>query len=159
MAIRFFSLLTLAAMLALTTGCGLFDSLHWAQAPGDQPQWVQDLAALQYPGEENKGESLDIIVEQQGDQLKVTNVAARGVESFQLWLNQQYVTVADKLAPGQTISLPMSGFINQYGEAFPTGSFLSPDKARPLVSADLYDPRTGQLHAVTVRTKTDIFGR
>jgi hypothetical protein len=68
-----------------------------------------------------------------------------------LWLNQQYVARIDRIAIGANNRFSLKRFVNRHGEGFPTAEFLAPDEARPVVSAELYDPETKRRHRLNVR--------
>lgn len=119
--------------------------------PRPEPQDVAVLSKLRYPAEAPLGEDLDILVVQEGRWLRLVNRLPQRFEKMQLWLNRQYVGQVEKIEIGTENLLELRRFINEYGEAYPAGGFLQPDKAFPVVMAELYDPQTGQRHRLLVR--------
>jgi len=108
------------------------------------------LASLAYPADAERGPDLDIAVERRGETLALLNRTARVYRDQQLWLNRQYVNIVPVIAigAGNTISLP--AWINRYTEPFPVGALLTPDSARAVVLAELYDPQTNLITPLTV---------
>lgn len=126
--------------------------------PGcEQPPPVVDgptadaLAALRYPGQTEYGPDLDIIVIREGHHISLTNRTARTYEGMQLWLNQQYVSQVERIEIGVNPDTQLPTFLNRHRESFPVGSFLQPDLARPVISAELYDPATNVRYRLTVQ--------
>lgn len=126
-------LLSLSITLFALAGC--------EQAPPvvDGPT-ADHLASLRYPGQTEYGPDLDIVVIRDGDHVTLTNRTASTYPGMQLWLNQQYVSEIDTVAIGENHALPLAGFLNRHREEFPVGTFLQPDLARPVISAELFDP-------------------
>lgn len=123
----------------------------------EQPPPVVDgptadaLAALRYPGKTEYGPDLDIIVIREGQHITLTNRTARAYEGMQLWLNQQYVRQVERIEIGVNPDTQLPTFLNRHRESFPVGSFLQPDLARPLISAELYDPASNVRYRLTVQ--------
>ncbi len=116
---------------------------------------AEALAALRYPGKAEYGPDLDIVVVRKGTAISLTNRTARTYEGMQLWLNQQYVRNLDPITIGTNEALPLKSLINRHQEAFPVGSFLQPDLARPVISAELYDPAANIRYRLTVQPDED----
>jgi len=108
------------------------------------------LASLAYPADAERGPDLDIAVERRGTSLALLNRTARVYRDQQLWLNRQYVNIVPVIAvgPGNTVALPK--WVNRYAEPFPVGALLTPDDARAVVLAELYDPKANLLTPLTV---------
>lgn len=109
------------------------------------------LAALRYPGQTEYGPDLDIVVVREDEHIRLTNRTARAYEGMQLWLNQQYVRQVDRIDIGVNPDTQLPTFLNRHHESFPVGSFLQPDQARPVISAELYDPATNVRYRLTVQ--------
>lgn len=109
------------------------------------------LSALRYPGRSTYGPDLDIVLTREGSKIRLTNRTARSYTGLQLWLNQQYVQHADRVAIGPNPQMKLATFINRHREPFPTGSFLQPERAKPVISAELYDPVADVRYRVLVR--------
>jgi len=116
-----------------------------------------DLAKFSYPQDAAAGGDLDILVIKNGDRIHFVNRTTTVHTKVQLWINQQYVGLIDEIPIGISSSHPLGDFINRYGEAFPVGGFLNPDKSFPIVLAELFNPSTEnstrQRHKLTVRSE------
>lgn len=132
------------AVLMLPLGC-------------EQPPPVVDgptaevLSALRYPGQSEYGPDLDIVVVREGSSITLTNRTARSYAGMQLWLNQQYVREVDQIEIGTNPDMALESLLNRHSESFPIGTFLQPDLARPVISAELYDPASNVRYRLTVQ--------
>ena len=121
------------------------------------PMLAIDLSKLSYPGKAAAGADLDILLIKKGDMIHFVNRTTAAHRSVQIWINQQYVGLVDEIPIGISGNFALSNFINQYGEAFPVGGFLNPDKSYPIVLAELFNPSTEnstqQRHKLVVRTE------
>ena len=144
------SLTTLAALSAI--GCSGLPTVGGIATPKADPELAEKLSKVVYPGAaEAMGDDLNMVAEQNGRSLRLRNFEPRSFADVQLWLNQQYVSQVDAISIGQDNTLDLVAFINEHGEPFPTGSFLSPDKAKRLVLIELFDPATGKRHRLVVQ--------
>ena len=121
------------------------------------PALAIDLSKLGYPTEAAAGADLDILVIKKGDAIHFVNRTTIIHRSVQLWINQQYVGLIDEIPIGISGNFALGSFINKYGEAFPVGGFLNPDKSFPIVLAELFNPSadnsTRQRHKLVVRSE------
>ena len=108
------------------------------------------LAQLIYPVDAERGPDLDIAVERRGENLALLNRTARVYRDQQLWVNCQYVNIVPIIAVGPNNTIDLKRWVNQYAESFPVGAFLTPDDARAVVLAELYDPDTDLLTPLVV---------
>lgn len=133
----------LALIATLAGGC---------QAPltVGQKEERQRLAAFDYPAEAEYGPDLDLACERQQGTLRIANRTTRGYRDAQIWLNQQYVRVVGSIDIGPDNVYNLTRWVNHYEEPFPVGTLLAPDKAFPVVLAELYDPGTGLRHRLLV---------
>ncbi len=128
--------ITPIALVAL----GLLVTLSACQnKPQPDPQDAQQLANTPYP-QHTDPDDLDIVVTRDGPALLLTNRTPVAYRSVQLWINQQYVYQAQHIPVGSETRFELSGFVNRHGESFPIGGFLTPDKTRPVVLAEMYIP-------------------
>ena len=133
----------LAAPLLLLSGC--------KQAPPVvDGETAEILASLRYPGQADYGPDLDIIIVREGSSIHMTNRTPRTYDNMQLWLNQQYVRLSGKVEIGANESIKLPTLLNRHRESFPIGSFFQPDKSRPVISAELYDPVANIRYRLTV---------
>lgn len=115
----------------------------------DQEQ-IDALRKLPYPADAPLGDDLDIILSRRGGRVTLINRTPRAYENVLVWLNRQYVHPAGRVAIGPDNSFALRTFINHFGEPFPIGGFLSPDKGFPVVLAEIHDPNTNTRHRLTV---------
>lgn len=123
-------LLCLALPLA-SAGCG-HDRIETPRA--------EALAQLRYPEEAQRGPVLDVLVHTRGREVHLINRTPRNYRGMQLWLNRQYVREVDEVRIGEGNYYDLRSFINHWQEPFPTARLLAPERRRPLVLAELYDP-------------------
>ena len=116
---------------------------------------VRELAKIQYPGEATDAGTLDIDVIPRGDRVVLVNRTPRRYQNVRLWLNGRYVRGVERIEIGSDNSWPMNTFINRYREPYPTGTLLRPEAREPLAMAQLHDPATNALHALTVVPEED----
>ncbi|MEX2544535.1 MAG: hypothetical protein WD316_05350 [Phycisphaeraceae bacterium] len=109
------------------------------------------LAQRVYPDEADYGDDFDIIVERDGHTLTLINRTPRTIHGVELWLNRQYVRGVTSIAIGGDNHFDLRTFINRFGEAFPVAILLAPDRARPVVAAELYDSTAGTRHRLLVQ--------
>ena len=115
------------------------------------PQQVEELSQLRYPRQAPIGDDWDIIVLRDGRSIELVNRTARSYSDLHLWLNRRYVAPVESIRIGSGNRKQLSLFVDRHRESFPIGALLAPDKARPLVSADLFDQTTGLRHRLVVR--------
>lgn len=142
-------LVLLAGALALSAGCA-------NRKPSLSAEAAERLAALTYPREAEDGGELDILIEKRGgDRVFILNRTPRTFENVRLWLNREYVTELEHIRIGKHPPRPLRAFVNRHGESFPVAGPLTPDKARPLVSAELHDPETNLRYRLPVRLEPE----
>lgn len=139
-----FSVLLVVASVTALPGC------EQDQPVLDDPT-AQALAALRYPGLAEYGPDLDIVVTREGSNVRLTNRTAMSYEGMQLWLNQQYVQEAEPIQIGDNPKIHLVTFVNRHREPFPIGTFLQPDRARRVISMELYDPAANVRYRLTVQ--------
>lgn len=138
--------LMLAAMLVSLPGCV-------TRKPHRAAKVTAALSNLPYPADAKLGPSLDIVVQREGNDIRIINRTDQPYHHMQLWLNRQYVNRVDDLQVGTGNVFALPRFINQYHEAFPVGSLLAPDKNRQVLSAQLYDPAAKVVYPLIVLPK------
>ena len=111
---------------------------------------IAALKELQYPAGAPLGDDLDIIVIGKSKSLRLANRTPETYEDVQVWINRQYVRPVRRIDIGTDNTLSLGQFVNHYGETFPLGGVLSPDKAFPVVLAEVFNPATGRRHRMTV---------
>lgn len=113
------------------------------------------LSDMRYPRDAEHGQDLDIVVIRDGANLAMVNREPRRREAMFMWLNQQFVGRVETIEVGTGNRLDLARFVNEYGETFPLGGLLTPDKGAPVIQAELFDPATGLRHRVVTRLVDD----
>lgn len=121
-----------------------------APLPVSRQQERQRLAQLDYPAGAEHGPDLDIVVRRDGDRVTLINRTPQTYRDVRVWINQQYVRELAFIEIGPDNTLDLTRWINRHGEPFPVGTLLAPDKAFPVVLAELVDPETGLRHRLLV---------
>lgn len=111
---------------------------------------VRELAKIEYPADATDAGTLDIDVLTRGDRIVVVNRTPRRYENVRLWLDGRYVRSVTRIDIGSDNAWPLNTFINRYREPYPTGTLLRPEARQPPTMAQLHDPASGALHALTV---------
>ncbi len=137
--------------IALAGSIGLCGFGGCTASPKIDATEVRQRAAMRYPEEAEAGEPLDIVAVRDGDRLRLINRTPRTYGAVELWLNHEYVGIVDHIRIGTDNTAHLPDFINRHGESFPTGSFLRPERSRPLVTAEIYDPTTDTRRALIVQ--------
>lgn len=101
-----------------------------------------------YPETLLKGETLDIQVVRGETTLTLTNTTARVFGPSTLWLNAYYSRPLEGLAVGQSLTIPLAEFRNEFGEPFRGGGFFATKRPERMVLAQL--EHDGSLHALVV---------
>jgi hypothetical protein len=94
----------------------------------------------EYPSGMARGPTLDLQVFRRETTLEMTNSTARPIGACTMWLNGRFSRAIEGLAVGQTLELPLSGFRDQFGEAFRGGGFFATEKPDRVVLAELQLP-------------------
>lgn len=117
--------LSLSSGLMLTGGCQLFsETTHATAGPV-------------YPDHLPKGEIFDIQVFRESTTLHMTNTTTRDFGPSTIWLNQRYSSPIDGLASGQTITMDLKVFVDEFGETYRAGGFFSQRIPAPVVLCQL----------------------
>ena len=103
------------------------------------PELVSAYSPLRFPEQAQVGEDLDIVVRQSRGAITLTNREPREFEHVLLWLNREYVTEVERIHIGNHPEnrIALNRFINRFGEPFPVGTFLAPDKAKHVLVAEM----------------------
>lgn len=89
-----------------------------------------------YPSHAQAG-SLDIQVVRDGTSIRMTNTTARSLAAGRIWANRWYSTEFPGLGVGETLSMELGDFKDQYGDAFRAGGFFATERPAQLVQAQL----------------------
>ncbi len=144
---------TLRTSARIVTGLTL--ALAFTACAGRGPRMADEalapLAELRYPTDAPRGDDLDIVVVRSGSRIQLANRTPRSYRGMQLWLNEQWVGVADHIAIGVDNAFDLNNFVDQHGRTYPVAGLLAPDRSQPLVHAELFDPSTNERHRITVQ--------
>lgn len=112
----------LAAMTALLTSCGSGQSI--SEGPV-------------YPSARAQSGVADIQVFRDETVITFTNTTARDFPPCRMWINKWFSREIPSLRIGQTMTLSLHDFKDQFGEAFRAGGFFASDRPARLVLAQL----------------------
>lgn len=112
-----------------------------------------DLAGPSYPAKEQVG-TLDIQVVRRDTEIRLTNTTASAYGSSRLWLNRWYSKPIERFDVGQTLTLSLWDFHDEYGESFEAGGFFATRRPEKLVLAQL-DSGGEVLGLIVVETPTE----
>ena len=138
----------------------LFVAGFVAGCAADKPDAASiELGKTPYPSSAPVGDDLDIVVTQKRSTLYLDNRTPIVLKNIHLWLNQQYIGVMPQIDIGhesENNTVDLSKWVNRYGETYPLGGFFTPDKAFPVVLAEVFDPATGKRHRLLARPRTPL---
>lgn len=96
-----------------------------------------DRAARRYPTGADRGLTLPIQVVVDSRRVEFTNSTGTVFGPSVLWLNQWYSVEINGLAIGETISIPISRFIDEHGQQMRGGGFFASESPERVVLAEL----------------------
>jgi hypothetical protein len=133
------------------SGAALFCALLiGAGAPGgcrSEPRAVP--YAREYPGSAVQKETVDIQVFRRTKTIELTNTTARAYGPMTMWLNMRYSCPIEKLAIGETLTLPLRDFRDVHSEPFRGGGFFASEPPDRLVLAQ-FETEGGMLGLIVV---------
>ena len=83
---------------------------------------VDTAYAREFPALE-QGRVLEIQVRREPTTLSFTNTTASDIPPCTMWLNQRFSRPFDGLGVGDSVTLPLSSFVDEFGERFRPGGF------------------------------------
>lgn len=105
----------------------VFGCASYQPAPFSQP----------FPESAKQSETLDIQVIRDGTTISFTNTTARTLPATIMWLNRRFCRPVDALEVGETRTLALSGFKDEFGQPFRAGGFFASEAPDKLVQAQL----------------------
>ena len=106
------------------------------------PEW----ATQPYPSRLHSTQTVDMQVFRRETEIEIVNSTARSYQDIDVWVNQRYVHAVDSLPAGQTVTLSLWDFHDEWGGTFNAGGFfrayeptpvrlveIQPGAAQPLV--------------------------
>ncbi len=149
---RYRTCLLLLMMMTVAPGCEGIDHVLTSLTPTGTP--TQTAEPRQYPAELPASEAYDVeVVRVNRKQVRLDNRTSRSLDGAQLWLNAEFGGAVESLPIGEGANLPLTMFVNHFGERYPVGSFLEPEKTRGIVAAELIIDN--KRHPLTVRLAED----
>ncbi|MCA9311350.1 MAG: hypothetical protein KDA21_09110 [Phycisphaerales bacterium] len=119
-------ILMAAAALLTVTGCTS------NEGQGSPVSWARP-----YPQGQASAGTLDIQVIRRPQSLEMTNTSLHAFGPSTVWLNAEYALPIDGFAVGETLSLPLTGFRNEFSERFRAGGFFATRDPTRLVLAEI----------------------
>lgn len=86
---------------------------------------VNYAGARQYPEGRLQTRAVDVQVFRNGTRVELTNTSAETIGGGVMWLNRFYSAEMPELAPGESVTMPLSSFRNEFGERFRAGGFFA----------------------------------
>lgn len=115
--------LLLAGICPALGGCALFGDATPAAA-----EW-----ATPYPVAPERLGTADIQVFRLNTRLSLTNTTTRELPAGRLWLNRRFSRPVEALPPGASLDLPLTDFVDEFGEPFRAGGFFATVQPDPVV--------------------------
>jgi hypothetical protein len=112
--------------------CGCVSGLSGGEATA-----LDKNASRPYPTEMAKEPSLPIQVLRDVTKIRLTNTSARSFGASTVWLNGRYSRAIEGLAIGETRTLDVGGFTDEFGSRFRGGGFFATVDPDPLVMAEI----------------------
>lgn len=99
-----------------------------------------------YPDALERTPVMDIQVFRHVKTLTMTNTTSHYFGPSTIWLNARYSKPVDEFAVGQTLTIPLAEFHDEFGEIFRGGGFFAADPPQRLVLAEIESPNaTGEM--------------
>ena len=150
--------LTILAAAWLPAGCAELSELELRPLTSDarvEPGEVEELSRIPYPQDAPRGPDLDIVVVPGNASIELVNRTASRHRNVRIWINEQYVSPEMTLEIGRGNRIDLRKCINALEEPFPIGTLLAPDKGRPVILAEMYDPHLGLRRRLLVQHNDD----
>ena len=109
-------------------GAGLVVCAAWLVGCRSAPDPGAHGVARAYPEGLARAGTLDIQVVRSGTRMTMTNTTARSLGAGTVWLNMQWSRPIPGFASGETLTLELSEFLNEYGERFRAGGFFASER-------------------------------
>lgn len=113
--------------------------------------WNEVEYATEFPERMPVGDTLPIQVVREDTRITMTNTTARALPATRMWINKWFSLPIDSLEVGETITLQLRDFRDEFSEPFRAGGFWATAAGDPVVSAHL--ELNGRLHGLVVVSK------
>lgn len=93
--------------------------------------------ARAYPADNSAGTTLDVQVFRRSDSLTLTNTSAQAFGPGTVWVNRAFSRPIDGLRVGQSITMSLHEFRNEYSQKFRAGGFFATEVPSSLVLCEI----------------------
>ena len=108
-----------------------------AGACSSTPRAIPENAPV-YPGEAaGQAKILNVQVLRSGPTITFTNTTAGPLGPCRMWLNQRFSRMINKIEVGQTVTLDLYSFVDEFGDEFRGGGFFSMERPDKVVLSQL----------------------
>lgn len=83
--------------------------------------------------------TLDVQVFRDGSKIELVNHTTQPLADFDLWLNERYVRRIEALPPGESVTVSLYEFLDEYQEPFRGGGLWSTKLPDSVVKAEVQD--------------------
>ncbi len=112
-------------------------------APQANAPWARP-----FPTEVTRAGTLDIQVVRKGTSMTMTNTTTRSFGPCTIWLNMQWALPIDGFASGETLTLDLHQFRNEYNEHFRAGGFFAVERPDTIALAQIETVNEQAAHEV-----------
>lgn len=119
----------------LTPGCSL---LPTALTGGPEVTYARE-----FPPDLTQYEQLNIQARRQGHDLTITNTTAERFEASTLWINQRFGYPLPSLDIGQSVTVDLRDFVDEFSEHFRGGGFFATERPADAMLIQLETQRNG----------------
>ncbi|MEM1424258.1 MAG: hypothetical protein AAGH64_09665 [Planctomycetota bacterium] len=95
-------------------------------------------------------ETLDVQVERDETELRLTNTSARDFGPATLWVNAGFSHPIDGFAIGESLTIDLGAFVDEYGNRFRSGGFFATRQPHDVVLAEIEDGSDGARYGLIV---------
>lgn len=120
------------AIVAMLAASGCSSALFVSESAA-----LDENASRPYPVGMDKQPSLPIQVLRDVTKIRLTNTTARSFGPSTVWLNARYSREIEGLAIGETLTLDVGDFTDEFGARFRGGGFFATVNPDPLVMAEI----------------------
>ena len=102
-----------------------------------------------YPYDKSTIKVIDIQVKRDKTNILITNTTANSYNDFDLWLNERYLRHVNSLKAGETKTLSLYEFVDEYSEGLKVGGFLATGHPDPIIKAEI-ETNSGMIGLIAV---------
>ena len=90
-----------------------------------------------YPYDAEILRTMDVQIFRDGSKIELVNHTTQPLADFDLWLNERYMRRIDSLPPGESVTVSLYEFLDEYEEPFRGGGIWSTKLPDPIVKAEV----------------------